>query len=389
MDRRDVIPRNGKHRQQGEGRRQKPYLTAVLDAVAKDERLAQEWQLQLLREIDKLESQLWHSLLGNHFVARPVRNRLSSELKGKDKSQLHQLARQLTESTGCAGDHMLDMIRAVDVDRKLLAVACDEAINSCRPQNGQDTEQGKLAIQIKEKAQLLGVARQSVVKANMPLVRSIARRYPRRQLQYADLVQEGYLGLIGAVNRFDPRRGQKFSTYATPWIRATIANALARCGYSVRFSRKALSTWIQLSQADRWFRTRTGKPPTDSELARWTGLPTEHVSRASKARLLPALSLEEQISETDTRHRVDMLLDEEAEGAFDVSAARLSYQSLKGLFSRLTHREREVLLCRYGLDGREEMTLQELGDCFGLTRERVRQIQDEALSKLQQQLILT
>lgn len=240
------------------------------------------------------------------------------------------------------------------------------------------TEEIDLAKRIEEGDEY---AKRRLAEANLRLVVSIAKRYVGRGMLFLDLIQEGNMGLIKAVEKFDFRKGFKFSTYATWWIRQAITRAIADQARTIRIPVHMVETINKLIRIQRQLLQDFGREPTPEEIAKEMDLTPDKVREILKIAQEP-VSLETPIGEEDDSHLGDFIEDQEATSPSDHAAYELLKEQLEDVLDTLTDREENVLRLRFGLDDGRTRTLEEVGKVFGVTRERIRQIEAKALRKL-------
>jgi RNA polymerase primary sigma factor len=391
----------------GSGSRHDPSLGRYFQELADHEVLSMEQELEEARKLAGLEIDKWRLLLGDPAVA-PTVLRAVAEVLGQQpeavevKRRCGRLARLARSRTGRAVsersrkswersvDDLASRIHELDIRRDLVAAgqaAALRLVGNAKPRKaGADRD---LAGRAAELSTRIGAAKHDFIRANLRLVVAIARRYDRGQMPLIDLIQEGNLGLMKAVERFDYRRGFRFSTYASWWIRHAIGRALADKGQAVRVPVHALDAQQRLRRASDAIGARLGRAATDEELSHETGLDRRRLARVRRHQVAPITSLDREISGSDNRHHVDLIADESVSTPFDSTALCEWTTDMDAILATLTEMERTIIRWRFGLDNEgEEMTLKEIGDHYNLSRERIRQLQEQALRKIRRLLSL-
>ncbi len=373
--------------------------------------LTPERETELAKEIEARETEIWTTLLAYPPAVDHVLKRIESLLDNSlpDFRALRRASTRAKKVRTKAAQTGLEAVArrigakllSLDVDRRVIeSVLSDVRRLARRPSasaqarrrvDGMPTASTAFrgwVDRVRQREADAIESRNKFVQANLGLVVSVARRYQHGGLPLTDLIQEGNLGLIKAVSRFDHRRGFRFSTYATWWIRHAIGRALADKGRTVRVPVHILEANQRIRKATRSLSATLGRAPTNDELAEAIEMTADKLERTLTHSGGQAISLDQQLGDEGDRERMEVFQSPEVEEStpFDDIANRALADQVRDVLHTLKPIEAEVLRRRFGLNGEREVTLQEIASEHGLSRERIRQIQEKALSKVRRGL---
>jgi len=377
-------------------RTQDVLLTSYFKTIGGKKSLDAEEEHEAAKALFELERSLWKTILGSVKEESAIIRHISHTLASNPDKYSVDAERAVT-ALGAAlakersktkrealEETLVTKLFEVDEDRELVAAAAREAHGMSR--NTADDRAGSRSADVREAIGRVKGAKHRFIEENLGLVVNIAKRYHVDQMPLADLIQEGNIGLMRAVDKFDYRKGFRFSTYASWWIRSYISRAIVRKAGTVRIPEYMLRDRNRIKRTEEANRVKLGRNLSEDELAAELGVSKKRLSRTKKHDVAFVESLDREMPGNDSQKYVDFLADEETKNPFEAATLNSWIRSIPDRLSSLSPVERFVLCWRFGLVNGDEMTLQEIGQCLSLSRERVRQIQEEALGKLRTRL---
>jgi len=350
-------------------------------------------EFETAKNIEQLEIELWVDVLSHRAVSAWICDAVAAAMdkpaEGLAKLTVlaapgQKLQKQKEKEFSEAVERLAAELRESDIDRLFI----EAAVNAIRKalaevSASRDSAFGAFAQRVLSKQAGIKRAKNAFVKANLRLVVSIARRFNHGRLPLPDLIQEGNIGLMKAVERYDYRRGFRFSTYASWWIRHAISRALADKGRAVRLPVHMIDAYHRIAKSERELQSKLERPATTEEVAEAAGIDTEKLEKMRTFLSETPVSLDRPVSDDDGRRLIDILEDpQDTLSTPDAMVISETHQEMLKLLTVLKPIEADILRKRFGLSNDRERTLKEIGDEYRLSRERVRQLQEQALGKM-------
>jgi RNA polymerase primary sigma factor len=387
-----------------EGEEPQSFLAMYFRDMAELDVLRPEQEFETARHIEELELDLWHHLLGLPSSALWVADNVEKAVTHPvpELKPYRLLAEKASRRIALSARSKLDKVvvevaaklKELDIDRLFVEFVMNEVQRVAKAARGEPHLDALppfaktkafegYARAAAEKMVRIKQAKNEFVKANLRLVVSIARRFNHGRLPLPDLIQEGNIGLMKAVERYDYRRGFRFSTYASWWIRHAISRALADKGRAVRLPVHMIDAYHKIAKSERELQSKLERPATMEEIASATGIETDKLEKMKTFLAETPVSLDKPISDEDGRRLIDVLVDpNEAPSPPEQMVSSETQREMLKLLGGLKPIEADILRKRFGLVNDRERTLKEIGDEYHLSRERVRQLQEQALGKM-------
>jgi RNA polymerase sigma factor (sigma-70 family) len=378
------------------------YLSMYFRDMAALHVLRPEEEFTAAREIEALEQMLWETVLGFApalgYVLDVVDEQVPGQAEVRALRKLGGAARVSAARRTRAIEKAAARLRAVDTDKlhaDAVVAAIDRLVSGIgtrgvQPRRSPARAKGfaDWSRRVAAADRAVADARNDFVKANLRLVVSIARRFNHGRMALADLIQEGNLGLMKAVERYDYHRGFRFSTYASWWIRHAISRALADKGREIRLPVHMIDAQHRLAKARRELTAKLGRQPNVEELAEATSMPADKVEKMRSWVLDQSISIDRPVGDEDGRSLAEILEDPDREDVSPTDELELEAltSEVRRQLGELRPIEADILRRRFGLDDDRELTLKEIGEKYGLSRERIRQLQEQALTKMRRAL---
>ncbi len=375
--------------------------------IAKYDRFQGDEDVIAAKEIAELEMTLWQVVLDNpKSVAGITRSIQRTVKRDETYEDTEEICAMLSTLRSCASRinktkkgrnvykelvlKLACQLYELDLNRDLIALAKNELLWSTSAENPKNNREMVTQIaEMTDAAARVEMAKHRFIQSHLSLVVAIARRQFKGQMPLLDMIQEGNLGLLKAVDRYDYRKGFKFVTYASWWIRATISRALTDKRQAIRVPANTYHAKTRLDRISQTILTQHGRLPTQSELEQESGLTQESLARIREVGSVTIHSLDQKVPNTEDYTYVELLEDKNAENPGEAALRNIWSDRVRHLLDTLTPLEKIVIYRRFGLENGREMTLKEVGESVNLSRERIRQLQNSALDKLKRQLPLS